>query len=363
MIAASSRLSPKTKPCLSVGTFFEETSNQSFYRMQHLYLTLVLFLAPWLCASADYQHLGPVETIDNGVVTLQVALNVGRIVSFKQANAADWIVVFDEEPIPSWNWNPWGGDRMWPTAQHLNLQIYNNDGFDPVIDGEPWELISKTATSLEMRSGISPELGLRVTHKIELVAESAEVLHTYLVERLADSVYPVHVWAVTGVREGDYILMESVDPAKTHKYRQTYRRWPAEYPAVPMVESLADSQVLKFEWAQDDQQKIGSYGHWVAMVHGRQAFCQNIEYQPNELYLERSNLQAYVNTERSTYEIETLSPTYFLNKGEHREWTVHWQLLELPTDAVTPQQKAAFIGTKALPNSRPVIGNGILLRR
>ncbi|MDQ8208879.1 hypothetical protein QEH52_15230 [Coraliomargarita sp. SDUM461003] len=290
-----------------------------------------------------YKHLGPVETIDNGVVTLGVALDVGRIVSFKQHDADDWIVVFDQASIPSWHWHPWGGDRMWPTAQGLNLQIYNNDGFDPVIDGAPWELISKTASSLVMRSGISPQLGLQVTHKIELLAESSEVLHSYRVERLAESVYPVHVWAVTGVRGGDYILMESVAPAKTHKYRKPYRRWPAEYPAAPVVKSLEDSQVLKFEWARDEQQKIGSYGHWIAMVDAEQAFCQYIQFQPNELYLERSNLQAYVNTERSTYEVETLSPTWPLRIGESREWCVRWQLVDLPAQAQSAEAVAQFL--------------------
>ncbi len=325
---------------------------------QNLYFVLGLVLAPFLCIGSDYKHLGAVETLDNGVVKLQVALDIGRIVSFKQHDAPDWIVAFDQATIPSWHWHPWGGDRIWPTAQHLNLQIYSNDGFDPVIDGQPWELISKTATSLEMRSGLSPELGLRVTHKIELVTDSAEVRHSYSVERLAESIYPVHVWAVTGVREGDYILMESVDPAKTHKYGRPYKRWSATFPEKPAVSVLPDSNVLKFTWSKDSQQKIGSYGHWIAMVSGRQAFLQTILYQPDQLYLEHSNLQAYAHPERATYEIETVSPSWNLSKGESRQWTVRWQLVDFPESAVTPKQKAAFIHTKAMRDTRSVDGNG-----
>ena len=295
-------------------------------------VAFLCWIASLLCSSAkeSYQHLGPVETLDNGVITLEVALDIGRIVSLKQHDAPDWIVAFDQETIPSWHWHPWGGDRVWPTAQHLNLQIYGNDGFDPVIDGQPWELISRTATSLEMRSGLSPQLGLRVTHNIELVPERAEVRHSYLVERVAESVYPVHVWSVTGVREGDYILMESVDPAKTHKYGRPYKRWPGTFPEKPAVSMLPDSNILKFAWSQDSQQKIGSYGHWIAMVSGRQAFLQCIQYQPDQLYLEHSNLQAYANPERATYEIETISPTWSLQKGESRQWTVHWKLVDFP---------------------------------
>lgn len=308
-----------------------------------LYLTVSLFVTSLACTGASYEHLGAVETLDNGVVTLQVALKVGRIVSFKQHDHADWIVVFDQASIPSWHWHPWGGDRMWPTAQHLNLQIYSNDGFDPVIDGEPWELISKSATSLVMRSGVSPKLGLQVTHRIELVDESTEVRHSYLVERVAESSFPVHVWAVTGVRAGDYILMESADPAKTHKYGRAYKRWPALFPEAPTASFVPDSNILKFSWSRDCEQKIGSYGHWIAMVSGRQAFCQSIRYKPDELYLEHSNLQAYVNTERATYEIETLSPAWFLSVGESRQWTVHWQLIDFPEGIRSAESAATYL--------------------
>ncbi|MBK1859277.1 hypothetical protein [Cerasicoccus arenae] len=68
--------------------------------IKHTSIALWLLLTPVLCAGEGYQYLGPVETLGNGTVTLQVALDVGRIVSFRQHNEPDWIVVFDEEPIP-----------------------------------------------------------------------------------------------------------------------------------------------------------------------------------------------------------------------------------------------------------------------
>lgn len=303
---------------------------------------LVIFFAAVLGCRAAYEHLGPVEVLDNGVVRLEVALEIGRIVSFQPKDAPDWIVAFDQETIPSWNWHPWGGDRVWPTAQYLNLQIYGNDGFDPVIDGSPWELLSRTDRSLVMRSGISPELGLQITHHIELGVDSADVLHTYEVERVGESAYPVHVWATTGVSEGDYILMES-DPVKNHLHRKPYRRWERIYPNKPTATLVPDSRVLQFTWETDDQQKIGTYGNWIAMVRGRQVFYQQIDFDPNELYLELSNLQAYVNRERLTYEIETLSPTWALRKGETREWTVRWSLIDLPKEVQGVESVSAFL--------------------
>ncbi|WP_269538861.1 hypothetical protein [Cerasicoccus fimbriatus] len=308
-------------------------------------LALIFFIVSLLRSRADYEYLGPVETIDNDVVSLQVALEVGRIVSFKQHNEPDWIVVFDIESIPSWHWHPWGGDRIWPTAQHLNPQIYGNTGFDPVIDGEPWELIAKTDTSLTMRSGISPELGLQITHHIELLEDSAKVLHTYWLDRVAESPYPVHVWTITGVGEGDYILLDS-DERIAHAKKKPYRRWPAKFPEAPIASLIPDSRVLMFSVANDTEQKIGTYGNWIAMVRDRQAFCQSIEFDPNELYLELSNLQSYLKRESETFEIETISPTWALPKGQKQEWKVLWELIDLPASAVEVDAIALFLSDR-----------------
>lgn len=305
-------------------------------------LTIGLLLAQWSPAHAEFAQLGPVTTLDNGTVTLDVALRVGRIVSFHRHNEPNWLVVRDEVPTPGWNWNPWAGDRVWPTSQPLNEQIYRNKGFDPVIDGKPWELISRTATSLEMRSGISPELGLQITRRIELVGQTTEVLHTFRVERLAESNFPVHVWTVTGVRAGDFMLMES-DSKVPHEGSKPYKSWIGrDYTTTPAATLLPHSRIVQVHRLTTDKaQKIGTYGRWVALIDGPSAFVQSVEYQPNQLYLDACNLQVYTRNPIATYELETLSPSWFLAKGETREWTVRWRLADLPPEAKTV---AAMVG-------------------
>lgn len=306
-------------------------------------LTGFLLVASCGRVHAEFAQLGPVETLDNGAVTLQVALRIGRIVSFHRHGEPDWLVVHDQAPNPGWNWNPWGGDRMWPTAQALNPQIYKNAGFDPVIDGQPWKLVSKTTTTLEMRSGISPRLGLQVTHRIELIGTTTDVLHTYRVECLAESNFPVHVWTVTGVREGDLMLMES-DPRVAHAGDKPYKMCLGGCPSSPLQASLLPgTRILSFAWSKDAGLKLGTYGRWMSLVSGSTAFCQSIAYDPELLYLEESNLQGFVDAETGTYELETLSPTWFLGKGETRQWTVRWRLLDLPPTAKTVAAKAAFL--------------------
>jgi hypothetical protein len=311
-------------------------------------LIACLLLSLCLPAQAEFAQLGPVETLDNGAVTLGVALRVGRIVSFHRHDEPDWLVVHDEAPHPGWNWNPWGGDRMWPTSQSLNYQIYHNNGFDPVIDGKPWELLTKTATSLEMRSGISPQLGLQVTHRIELIGNTAEVLHTYRLTRLQESPFPVHVWTVTGVRTSDCMLMES-DPRVGHEGYQPYRLWAGpDFKAAPSASLLVGTRALQVLPPKAGAMKLGTYGQWIASISGRSAFWQGVRYLPDQAYIDACNLEAYMNPDTNTHELETLSPTWFLAKGETREWTVRWRLLEFPAEVKSPAAKAAFLGALQL---------------
>lgn len=311
--------------------------------MKTLGFLLCLLMVQCGSSHAEFSQLGPVETLDNGAVTLQVALRVGRIVSFHRPGEPDWLVVRDEAPIPSWHWNPWGGDRMWPTSQTLNYQIYRNNGFDPVIDGKPWELVSKTGTSLEMRSGISPELGLQVTHRIELIGKTTEVVHTYRVKRLAESNFPIHVWTVTGVRAGDHMLMES-DARVKHDGYKPYKVWFGPgYTAEPNASLITGTRILHISSPTKGSMKLGAYGRWIALVSGRSAFWQSVDYHPDQLYLDACNLEAFMDTETSTYELETLSPTWFLTKGETREWTVRWRLVDFPQDTAVPAAWAAAL--------------------
>lgn len=307
---------------------------------------LLLGLALWLCllAKADFVHLGPVETIDNGAVILSVAPRVGRVVAYHRSGEPDWLDVRDQPPLPQWHWNPWGGDRMWPTSQPLNPQIYGNKGFDPVIDGQPWEVLAKTATRIELRSGVSPELGLRVTRRIELVGKTTEVLHTFRLERVAENPFPVHVWAVTGVRKGDYMLMES-DPRTPHEDGKPCRTWTgADFTVAPRAELLPGTRILRvLSPPENASMKAGTYGRWIAQIAGDSAFWQTTAYLHGHFYQDACNLQAFVSTKLKIHEIETLSPAWFLKKGETREWTVRWGLLDFPAAAKSPGERAAVL--------------------
>ncbi|HSI07817.1 MAG TPA: hypothetical protein VK985_04445 [Rariglobus sp.] len=311
--------------------------------MKSWFLLLCISLVAPVVVHAEFSQLGPVETLDNGVVTLQVALRVGRVVAYQRSGEVNWLAVHDVARPPGWDCNPWGGDHIWPTIQSLNPQIYGGGGFDPVIDGAPWDILHKSSASLEIRSGISPHLGLRITHRIELIGKTTGVMHTYRLEQLADGKFPVHVWAVTGVRKGDYVLMEA-DPRGKHERNKPYRSWMGDdYKAEADARLLPGIHALQVSSPDKDASKAGSYGRWIALVDGGSAFLQNVDYIPSQVYLDSSNLQTYNEAGNGIHELETLSPSWLLRKGETRDWSVHWSLVDFPEGTATPSAKAAFL--------------------
>lgn len=303
-------------------------------------LVLAWALLTPLVAAPAYQHLGPVETLDNGVVEVGVAPQVGRVVSYRKKNGPEWLEVVDEAPPKGWYWNPWGGDRVWPTAQALCPQIYGNTGFDPAIDGRPWEVVSRSAGQMELRSELSPELGIQITRRIELVPGTTEVRHHFRIEQKEAGKFPVHVWTVTGIQHPEFVLMES-DPRVRHFGFKPFKWWHEHSLEPPAASLLEGTRILGLPL--EAKLKIGTFGRWIAALNGQSAFVQRQNYDAAALYLESSSLQAYRDPATNISELEALSPTWFLKKGETKDWTITWQLLDFPEDLKDPKAKALAI--------------------
>lgn len=300
----------------------------------------VLNPVPPAAAREPFQHLGPVEAIDNGVIRLEVAPQIGRIVSLRRPGGKDWLAVTDAPPPPGWHWNPWGGDRLWPTAQFLNYQIYGNNGEDPVIDGKPWKVLSRNKAAMELESGLSPELGLVAIRRIELPPGRAEVIQTFRLERRQPSAYPVHAWVITVIPKMDAILMES-DEKSVHPNRRPFTWWKEQSASLPPAELLDSTRILKVDLGPAF--KVGTYGSWIAGLAGDEALLQTISFLRGELYLEASNLQAFWDPKTGICELETISPSWNLRQGESKTWTVRWQLIEFPAETVSLRQKAELL--------------------
>lgn len=316
------------------------------------------------------KHLGKILPLCNGVVHLEISPQTGRITHFARTGGENWIDVNDVAVPAGTDWKPWGGDRIWPYLLQLAPQIFGNRFFDPALEDEPWEIRAYTPlasrgthtdagtpASITIVSQPSPHLGIRVTRTITLPAGQAAVLHDVLLERLPDPPeslpqqhrgFPLHVWAVTSITQADAILLAYDSRVPQSAYGEPYKWWPSISPQRPDVallssapSALPQEQALLIPWPspQSGALKVGTYGTWIAALRGGEAFVQSIDYDPRALYLDESSLQAYLEPARGLYEIETLSPSWFLLPGQSRNWKIRWQLMPLHKDFKLPLHK------------------------
>ncbi len=276
--------------------------------------------------------LGKLYTLENDGVRVVVAPEIGRIITFHAIGGAEWMKPQPDAPVPrSQPWPSYPGDKIWTSAQFLWPQIYVANGPDPVVDRDPWRVVAADEHSIVLESGLSPELGVTVRREIRL-GDAAEktVTQDWTIRRERESAYPVCVWAVTSCALADRIIMPVADPER-RSGPLPYHKFNARS-AHPTVETTADRRHLIVNWPEAGGLKAGTYGSWIALIRGGGAFLQTIDYDSKGCYLEESSVQAWVSVEMEMCEIETTSPHWFLRPGEHRDWTVRWELVELRSE-------------------------------
>lgn len=293
-------------------------------------LLLGLLLAGVLHAAAP-KHLGPILTLDNGVVTVDIATTLGRITGFHRPGEDDWIQIFDEPAYPEIDYKPWGGDRVWPLLVQYAPQVYGVPNFDHAIETGPWTLTDSGPRFVELRSPDSASLGLRIIRRVELSPGQAEVINQIRIERFADNPFPVQAWVVTTIPRGDAAYLER-DATVRQNDGTAFKRWPHAFTEEPRATLLADGRALRVEFSRD-KIKAGAYGRWIAVTRGRSAFLQTIAYHRRAFYPDESSLQFYSEIARGYHELETLSPSLHLRAGEYRDWTVRWTLTDFPSHA------------------------------
>lgn len=294
---------------------------------------------------ATPRHLGPVLTLDNGVVAVDIATFIGRVTGLRRAGEPDWIQTFDEPASPETDYKPWGGDRVWPLLVQFAPQAYGGPNFDLAIETGPWTVVGSGPRFVELRSPDSAPLGLRIIRRIELAPGRAEVVHRIRLERFADNPFPVQVWAVTSIPRGDAAYMERVSTVRQND-GGAFKRWPDAYSEAPRATLLGDGRALRLEFARE-KTKAGAYGSWIAVARNGSAFLQSVSYEPRAFYPDESSLQFYSEVARGYHEIETLSPSWNLRAGEHRDWIVRWQLVDFPANATGDEFRAARLASLA----------------
>lgn len=332
--------------------------NKATMNQKPVYLLAVILLAGLILfltfrkMNENPDWLGQEYIITNGIVTVRVAPHIGRISGYYRNGEANWLAMA-KAPISARDpWPSYPGEKIWPAAQFLWMQIHGTDGPDPVFDKSPWQVVEKKDLSLTLVSEVSPHLGIRMSRTIVLTPGSTRVENHFTVERLSRSAHPVCVWTVSSCVMGDYILMQNdlrVGHARSIPYHTfTQPEFPRpnvemlEYP-LENVELLENRHYLQFKWPESGGAKAGTYGVWIALVRGNTAFRQEIQYDPEACFLECSNLQAWAAAKAGFCEIETSSPHWWLRVGEKAVWSVRWDLVDFPAYAIDPVRQGHFL--------------------
>lgn len=275
---------------------------------------------------ATHWH-GPTLTLKNDLCSVEIAPRIGRVISFCRNGTPNWFAPLPEKPLaPNQAWPSYNGDKLWPTAQFLWPQIYGDMIPDPNMDKGNWQVAASDLLSVTLVSEISAPLGLRATRKITLHATKAELTQRYTLLRVLPSQYPVCVWTVSSCALADYIALDCQTSPRHAGGRKYHTFGNRTYP-LPNVSEIQGAQSLRFDWPASGSSKVGTYGNWVALVRGAEAFMQTVDWDQSACYLEESSLQAWVGIENGFCEIETSSPYWHLRVGEQRDWEIKWELV------------------------------------
>ncbi|MDZ4200470.1 MAG: DUF4380 domain-containing protein [Kiritimatiellia bacterium] len=276
--------------------------------------------------------------IENGMVRLAVAPSVGRIVEFGPVAGRNLLWLNTEGAVEELKkgtaWINYGGDKVWPAFQSMWARVLPTGGTfppDPALDGSAWELIEQQPRRLVLRSPEAPQLGIRIVREIELHESDPVVVIRSTIERIAPSVFPVQVWAVSQALPAKYILM-SVEqrfpqgPLGREEYA-IWGKWSRDV-VTENITSLPDRRAIRWDPRHSGGAKVGTLGTWCAAVYDDWVLVHRTSFDPEGSYPDASNIQVYADT--LYVELETLGPQKHPRPGESIRQTVVWELI--PTD-------------------------------
>lgn len=223
--------------------------------------------------AVDYSaSFSNVATIGNGVVTLAISPETGRIIRFGLKDEANLLWVgpvpenaLREGAVPG-KWFNFGGDKIWALRQE-----YWGAAYDcywppvPALEGLPWR-VTLDGNGALLESAPMAELGIRLTRQVHLPEEgSCCVIIRNEIEAFADGAFPVVNWAITQIVLPEYGLLDAspfAAPGSSERklFVEIFERGAAQ----PLPDERA---VLHTPVDSPDGAKTGCNGSWVAAVY------------------------------------------------------------------------------------------------
>ncbi len=276
--------------------------------------------------------------LTNGHVIVDVSPIRARIMGYQLVGKSNilWqgIVWYPHDvKIADLRWNNYGGSRVWVLPQGITQRMVLNrhDPPDIFADGLPWNLLHQDDYSVVMQSDVSPQTGLQLKRKIVLSQDDSTVTIHDKMTRVLDIDCPVHLWRITQTIPAKYMLMDLKDNP-SWKYQVMLGH--DAFSKRDTLREMDHGHALKVDWIDSICTKVGSYGDWLASVYDDQVFIQYGKYDSDSFYIDGANSEIYVDPQAHMLEVESLSPTKMLNKGQSLESKTYWKLLPVRTDEI-----------------------------
>lgn len=281
-------------------------------------------IAIFLCSAALIAFLHAEETIGNGILTASVNPELGRLTTFCRCNRPN--ILWRNPPGQPFagTWpdyrNP-GGDKIWAGIEKLRPFIRDSFRPDSVLDGQPWRITGRTDDTVVMTSQTSPELGVQITRKFQLLKNVPVMMIDNTLDKRSASVFPVQIWSVSQM-----VIPRSVELAVDHRSwgcRTFYRYF--DSPATGEITQSGQWRKIPRP-AQWD--KVYALGNAVAATcpDGGKLVQLIASPDPEGCYPEGASIQVFWGPDY--VELETLSPAVHLKTGEQFSFRVFWILAE-----------------------------------
>jgi len=292
--------------------------------------------------TSDPQPLGygKTYTLQNSSAVVTIAPEIGRIIHFGFVGDKNLIWLKDrgelaKEKVVGTEWLNWGGDKVWPAQQSEWSFIYGGGDWPPKtkLDGHLFRVIKSTAQKLVIESPLDDALHVRLRRTLTLDATRPHLTIENTITRNSASPWPVHIWSVTQSILPNYTLLGIDRDAPDRESRPFSNLWDSP---LPEANAKLLNSALRFSLDENlSIAKAGTIGNWCAGVYDDVIFLQESDSPPDGCYPDGANVEVFIFNQYT--ELELLSPSIHLQKGENISSTTVWSLIKTEAKATTEE--------------------------
>jgi hypothetical protein len=223
------------------------------------------------------------------------------------------------------------GDTFWPSPQAR---------FDwpppPVLDAEPYSIVSESADALTLQSAPDPDFGLQVEKRFEFADDGLAM--SFALTNIWPRPQQVAPWQVTrAAREGLLVWATGepfTDADRMQKQQEDPGCWYMHADSTATFDGLVSAGALAAIVVPDVRTTSKYFTDargWLAHVHHGILFLRTFpDLTPEQAAPRQGEVELYFNVERDYIELENQGAYVTLAPGQRVDYRVHWHFRSLP---------------------------------